>query len=180
MDSPRKILVVRLGAMGDVIHALPAVARLKVSFPNAHITWAVESHWVPLLDENPYVDEVVPVALTAWRKDPATLSSWQSFQSFRRRLRRAKFDLAIDFQGLLKSAIVTYFSRADRVFGFEKEMARERLAASFYSDRVASHSAHVVERNLELAATVGAGSGPVVFPYRREHRARCCPSRILS
>ena len=165
--TPRKILVVRLGAMGDVIHALPAVARLKCSFPNAHVTWAVESHWASLLKANPYVDEVVPVPLAQWRKNPASLSTWTSFRDFRRRLRRSKFDLAIDFQGLLKSAVVTYFSRADRVFGFEKEMVRERLAASFYSDRVASHSEHVVERNLDLATAVGAAKGPLIFPVPR-------------
>ncbi len=164
MGTPRKILVVRLGAMGDVIHALPAVARLKCSFPNSHIVWAVESRWVPLLDKNPCVDEVVPVALAAWRKDPMARLTWRSFQSFRRRLRQAKFDLAVDFQGLLKSAAVTYFSRADRVFGFEKEMLRERIAASFYSDRTASDCEHVVDQNLDLATAVGAVNGPVIFP----------------
>ncbi len=164
MGTLRKILVVRLGAMGDVIHALPAVARLKSSFPDAHVAWAVESHWAPLLDENPFVDEVVPVALAAWRKDPMARLTWKSFQGFRRRLRQAKFDLAIDFQGLLKSAVVTHFSRADRVFGFEKEMARERIAASFYSDRTASNAKHVVDRNLDLATAVGALNGPVTFP----------------
>ena len=164
MGTPRKILVVRLGAMGDVIHALPAVARLKFSFPDAHIAWAVESHWTPLLDENPYVDEVVPFALAAWRKDPMTRLTWKSLRSFRRRLRQAKFDLAIDFQGLLKSAVVTHFSRADRVFGFEKEMVRERIAASFYSDSTASNAEHVVDKNLDLATAAGAVNGPVTFP----------------
>ena len=173
--TPLKILVVRLGAMGDVIHALPAVARLKCSFPKVRVTWVVESHWAPLLDENPYVDEVVQVPLAQWRKNPASLSTWRSFRDLRRRLRQSRFDLAIDFQGLLKSAVVTYFSRADRVFGFEKEMVRERLAASFYSDRVASHSEHVVEKNLDLATAVGAGKGPLIFPLPRGKRGWALP-----
>ena len=164
IESPRKILVVRLGAMGDVIHALPAVARVKCSFPGARVSWALESRWTPLLDQNPYVDEVVPVALGGWRKHPAAVSTWKSFRDFRRRLRQSKFDLAIDFQGLLKSAAVTFFSRADRVVGFEKEMLRERVAASFYSNRVASHSEHVVDKNLDLATAVGAANGPLIFP----------------
>ena len=63
IEPPRRILVVRLGAMGDVIHALPAVARLKCSFPRARLTWAVESQWSPLLDGNPYVDEVLPLPI---------------------------------------------------------------------------------------------------------------------
>ena len=164
MASAPKILVVRLGAMGDVIHALPAAARLKCGIANAHLSWVVESRWAPLLQRNPYLDEVLSVPLERWRKRPGSLSTWKSFHGFRRRLRQRRFDLAIDFQGLLKSAAVTYFSRADRVFGFPKEMTRERLAASFYSDRVASHARHVVDQNLDLAAAVGADSGPLIFP----------------
>ena len=62
----RKILVVRLGAMGDIVHTLPAVAQLKSKFPNAHVTWVIESKWKPLLDDNPDVVEVVTISLTQW------------------------------------------------------------------------------------------------------------------
>ncbi len=160
----RRILVVRLGAMGDIIHALPAVARLKCSFPRARITWAVESRWASLLDENPYVDSVLPLVISKWRRAPWSIATWVKFRDSRRQLRAGRFDLAIDFQGLFKSAMVTYLSRADRVFGFERDMVRERIAASFYSNRVASHSAHVVQQNIDLATAVGGTNGPVVFP----------------
>ena len=160
----RRILVVRLGAMGDIIHALPAVTRLKCSFPRARITWAIESRWAPLLDDNPYVDSVLPLVISKWRRAPWNLATWVKFRDSRRQLRAGRFDLAVDFQGLFKSAMVTYLSRADRVYGFERDMVRERIAASFYSNRVASHSAHVVQQNLDLATAVGGTTGPIVFP----------------
>ena len=160
----RRILVVRLGAMGDIVHALPAVARLKCSFPRARITWAVESRWAPLLEGNPYVDSVLPLVISKWRRAPWSIATWVQFRDSRRQLRAGGFDLAIDFQGLFKSAMVTYLSRADRVFGFERDMVRERIAASFYSNRVASHSRHVVQQNIDLATAVGGTNGPIVFP----------------
>lgn len=150
--------------MGDVIHALPAVARIKCSFPRAEITWVIETRWRPLLEGNPYIDQVLSIPLARWRRSRLSLETWRDFRRFRRNLRASHFDLAIDFQGLLKSAMVTFFSRVERVFGFERDMVRERLAASFYSDRVDSHSRHVVDQNLDLATAVGATTGPLIFP----------------
>ncbi len=163
INPPRRILVVRLGAMGDVIHALPAVARLKCSFPQARITWAVESQWSVLLDGNPYIDEVLPLPISVWRRRFGVVT-WREFQAVRTSLRASRFDLAVDFQGLLKSALVTFFSRADRVVGFERDQLREPIAASFYSDRVPSEARHVVQKNLDLAGAVGGKDGPIAFP----------------
>ncbi len=163
IEPPRRILAVRLGAMGDVIHALPAVARLKCSFPQARLTWAVESQWSPLLDGNPYIDEVLPLPIADWRRRFGIVT-WREFQAVRTSLRAIRFDLAVDFQGLLKSALVTFFSRADRVVGFERDQLREPIAASFYSDRVPSEARHVVRKNLDLASAVGGKNGPITFP----------------
>jgi heptosyltransferase-1 len=144
----RRILVVRLGAMGDIIHTLPAVAFLKQSHPDAHLTWLVEPRWAPLLEDNPYVDRVV-------------LLRRQSFAGLvetRRELRAAHYDFAVDFQGLLKSAMAASAAHPDRLFGFHQSQVRERLAAMFYSHKTLCRSVHVVDRNLELAAACG-GSG---------------------
>src|SRR5664280_2382471 len=153
----RRILVVRLGAMGDIIHTLPAVAWLKQCHPGSHLTWLVEPRWAPPLEENPYVDRVVPLR----RESIAGL-----FET-RRELRAAYFDLAVDFQGLLKSALSARAARPDRLYGFHQSQVRERLAALFYSHQTLSRAAHVVDRNLELAtACGGSGIGPAqrVFP----------------
>ncbi len=162
--EPSRVLVVRLGALGDVVHALPAVTRLKRCFPRAEITWAIEPRWAPLLEGNPFVDRVCLMPLGEWRKHPLRAATRRAFRQARRDLRAARYDLAIDFQGLLKSAMVTFLSRAQRVLGLERPLLREPLAAAFYSHRIHSRSAHVVDRYLDLAAAAGAASGSVTFP----------------
>jgi heptosyltransferase-1 len=152
-SSPR-ILVVRLGAMGDVIHALPAVASLKHSFPGSHLTWLIEAQWAPLIEQNPYVDRISVLE----RRDPgAWMRNW-------RKLRAERFDFAVDFQGLVKSAVAASMARPDRIFGFHQSQVRERPAALFYSNRTTPRSAHVVDRNLELAADAGAANILRTFP----------------
>ncbi|PWU03416.1 MAG: hypothetical protein C5B51_19090 [Terriglobia bacterium] len=149
-----RILVVRLGALGDIIHALPAVASLKHSFAEAHLTWAVEWKWAPLLEQNPFVDTVLPI-------DRGSLAglheSW-------RRLRSARYDFAIDFQGLLKSALVASCARPNRIFGFHHTQVRERAAALFYSNKTLSSAVHVVDKNLDLSAAAGAAGVLRKFP----------------
>ena len=144
--SPR-ILVVRLGAMGDIVHALPAVSTLKADCPAAHITWAVEPQWTYLLEGNPSVDRVLQLR----RRSPAGLSASLGD------LRSAAYDIAVDFQGLLKSALVTLASKAESVYGFDPAQIRERPAAVFYTKKVPSDSVHIVDRNLDLAAAVAHG-----------------------
>ena len=151
MDGPR-ILVVRLGAMGDIIHTLPAVASLKHSTPFSRITWVVDSKWTPLLDGNPYVDRVISFDR---RSSQGLRSAW-------RELRAHPFDFAVDFQGLTKSALVAALARPDRVYGFRDP--REFPASWFYSTKVAQASAHVVDRNFDLAAAAGASSLVTSFP----------------
>jgi heptosyltransferase-1 len=140
--------------MGDVIHALPAVASLKHSFPGSHVTWLIETQWAPLLEHNPYVDEIAIFE----RGNP------RAWLRNRRKLRDGRFDFAVDFQGLLKSALAASMAWPDRIFGFHQAHLRERAAGLFYSDRVVIQSAHIVEQNLELAAAAGAANVLRTFP----------------
>jgi heptosyltransferase-1 len=148
-----RILVVRLSSMGDVIHTLPAVASLKHSFPHSHVTWLVRPRWMPLLEGNPYVDEIVPV-------ERSVRASWAVAQ----RLRARRFDLAVDFQGLIQSALLAAAVRPNKLAGFDRKQVRERLAALFYSSEVEARAEHIVERNLELAAGAGASNLLRTFP----------------
>lgn len=148
-----RILVLRLSSMGDVIHTLPAVASLKHSFPHSHLTWLVRPRWRPLLEENPYVDEVIALE----RSVGASLAE-------ARRLRARHFDLAVDFQGLIQTALLAAAVRPNKLVGFERGQVRESLAALFYSSQVAVRSAHIVERNLDLAAGAGASNVLRSFP----------------
>ncbi len=143
---PSRILVVRLGAMGDVIHALPAVTTLRRNFPSARITWVIDPKWLPLLEGNPDIDESVPF----------DRRSWTSLRSLWTHLRRSRFDLAIDFQGLIKSALIVAASRAKRRVGFSREQLREPASSLFYTQTARPTSTHVVDRNLELAQACGA------------------------
>lgn len=144
-EPMRQILVVRLGAMGDVIHCLPAVATLKRSFPQARIHWVIKPRWAVLLESNPNVDEVIPFD-----------RGLGSANALRKQLRQIPFDLALDLQGLLQSALIARASRAGTIVGLDKTQAREPLSARFYTKTVITGSPHRVERYRELAIAAGA------------------------
>jgi heptosyltransferase I len=148
-----RILIVRLGAMGDIIHTLPAAASLRASLPHARITWAVEPRWAPLLEGNSSIDRVIE-----FRRDATGIL--QSLQQ----LRAERYDLAIDFQGLIKSAVVGRLARPARLLGFRRGVARESAAALFYSDTIDTRSTHAVEMRLDLARAAGAERSVRVFP----------------
>src|SRR5947209_6333418 len=113
------ILIVRLGAMGDIVHTLPAVATLRQAFPSAHISWVVDQKWRGLLDGSPCVDRVI--RLGAWSE-----------------LRSESYDLVVDFQGLTKSAIVARMARCDRLAGFANP--RETPAGWFYTEKAMTNA----------------------------------------
>jgi len=137
--------------MGDVIHTLPAVAALKEGHPQSRLTWVVEPQWAPLLDGNRFVDRVI-----AFRRE-------RFFESLRE-LRSEAYDLAVDFQGLVKSAVVARLAGPRRIFGFAAGIARERVASMFYSNPVHTSAIHMVDMRLDLAAAAGARKSTTVFP----------------
>jgi heptosyltransferase-1 len=135
-----------MGAMGDIIHTLPAVASLKHSMPGSRLAWVVEPRWLPLLEGNAFVDRIVLLR----RGGPGDI-----LRSCRE-LRAERYDFAVDFQGLMKSAVLSSVARPDRIFGFHRSQVREKPAALFYSHQVHTDSAHKVEQNLDLACAAGA------------------------
>jgi len=152
-----RLLVVRLGSMGDVIHALPAVNLLRQAFPAAELHWAIEERWSELLRGNdslgrPPVDVLHYVNTRAWRKAPLSDETWREILVRFQGMRAAHFDAAVDFQGLLKSAIVTAASGAHVRYGFDDP--RERVAAMFYTRRIVRTAKHIVEQNLQLASAL--------------------------
>lgn len=148
-----RILVIRLGSLGDVVHALPAVASLKHSFPRSHLSWIIKPQWAPLLEDNPYVDEVIPFQRTM----PGIAAAWS-------RLRRERFNLAVDLQGLIQSSLIAAAARAEKIVGLDRSQAREPLAAMVYSTAVKTTSAHRVDQYLEIAAAAGATNLVPTFP----------------
>jgi len=170
-----KLLILRLGSMGDIVHALPGAAALRRCFPSAIIGWAVEQRWSELLcaagaenavsgsPEKPLVDRLHFINTVAWRKAPFSDATRQDAWNAMSALRAARYELAVDFQGAWKSAGLALWSAATERIGFESP--RERPAAIFYTRGVVTTSPHVVDQNLELAAAVtGQDPGPAYFP----------------
>ncbi|MBO0722535.1 MAG: glycosyltransferase family 9 protein [Blastocatellia bacterium] len=148
-------MIVRLGAIGDVVHALPALAALRRAMPDAHLAWVVERGGAAqLLQDNPCLDELIELDLRGWRK--ATSASMAAIREAITRLRRPGFDVALDFQGLLKSAAIPWLARIPRRIGFERESLREPLSALMLTEQVeADDDDHVIRKNLRLAAHIG-------------------------
>ena len=148
------ILLVRLGAFGDVLHALPAAASLRRSIPGARLTWAIDPKWQGLLEGNPDVD----CALAVNRGSSESLrAAWRFF-------RERPVDIAVDVQGLIKSGLLVRASQAPRRIGFAAPFLRERAAGLFYTEQIAPAGQHVVDWNLDLAAAAGATARIVDAP----------------
>lgn len=147
-----KILVVKLSSLGDILHLFPAVSDLRGIFPDAEIHWLVEPAFAEVAGWHSAVNKVITVPLRAHKKDwwklPALLSK------LRRQLRSENYDIVLDAQGLLKSALLARLA-GNVVFGFAAGSAREPLAARLYkkSARVAD-GLHVIEKNRQLVATI--------------------------
>lgn len=147
-----RVLLIKTSSMGDVLHTLPALTDAQRAVPGIVFDWVVEEAFVEIGHWHPAVDQVLPVALRRWRKQP--LKTWRSGEwgAFKRSLRSRQYDLVIDAQGLLKSAWLTRYVAAP-VAGLDKRSAREPLAARWYDRPLAvPRGQHAVERARQLLA----------------------------
>jgi lipopolysaccharide heptosyltransferase I len=149
-----RILIVRLGSLGDIIHAIPAVAAIRRAFPAAIIDWLADARYRELLDLIPSIDGRLTISTTAMTSILSTVSG----------LRRADYDVALDFQGLLKSAVIARLSAASRVIGFPSPLLRERSARVFYTETAGEARPHVIDKNLSLLQAVGIRVPDIEFP----------------
>lgn len=160
-----RLLVVRLGSLGDIVHALPAVATLRAAFPQARLDWLVESRWQELIELNPDITNVIPVDTRGWRRLWYRADTWYALAGLVQTLRRARYDTAVDLQALTKSALLARLSGAPRRLGFEYGVAKEGGATLFYTETARPpERTHVVEMNLALANAAGARQLQVRFP----------------
>ena len=159
-----RLLIVRLSAMGDVIHALPAVAALRGAFPDAHIGWLIEERWSELLcapgagrrgrrsKARPLVDEVHSVSLKAWGKSLFSVSTAQRIATVWNDVRGARYDAAVDLQGAIRSALLARWSGARVVYGAAEP--RESPASLWYARKAFARGQHVIEQNLSVVEAV--------------------------
>jgi heptosyltransferase-1 len=165
------ILVVRLGALGDVVHAIPVAAALRRAFPAARIDWLVSARHRKILDLVPVIDRRLVLNGAADAEGVG-----RTLRGAIAELRRARYDVAIDLQGLVKSAALARLSGAGRVVGFATSYLRERLARPFYTDVYdpgcggiydPRETRHVVQINLGLLQLLDLATGAPEFPIER-------------
>jgi heptosyltransferase I len=160
-----RILIVKLGSIGDIVHTLPALAALRSAMPLAEISWVVERQSSEILKDNPLLDRLIEVDTKALRRGLMSGETLRAPRQQLRRLRASAFDVALDFQGLLKSASIARLSGARRVFGYSREGLREPASAIFLSKRIAvPRQTHVIHKSLTLLK----GALGVPIPERPE------------
>jgi len=183
-----RILMIRLSAVGDVVRTLPSVAVLRKNFPSARITWMVEEKSSDILSGQPELDEVMIFPRAAWTRSLARGRWWslgRDVIGFVRGLRRERFDLVVDFHGILKSGFLSLLSGADVRVGFERGFCREGNYL-FNNRRVALLNARVsrFERNRKLLEGVGLETRgchlrPYVAPEDRRYASNFLKSKGL-
>jgi lipopolysaccharide heptosyltransferase I len=144
--SEQRFLVVRLSSLGDIVHTFPAVAGLRESLPNAEIVWLTHPRWKPLVESS-------SLATAIWA---AETRSFASLREILGKIRGGAFDAAIDYQGLWKSAALSFFGRVPRRIGFSSETVREYGVPILYTDRVRCTQTHIADQNGELSQRAGA------------------------
>jgi heptosyltransferase I len=164
-----KAAIVKLSSLGDVIHALPVARALRRARPSLHLTWIVEAREYALLKDHPDLDTVVPVDTRRWRRlirRPAGAREvLGKVRRLRGRIRRARFDVALDLQGNIKSGLLTAYTGAGLRIGFSASHCREGLNCLFTNRRVRppASAVHVVDQCLALLEPLGVPPGPVEF-----------------
>lgn len=149
----QRFLVVRLSSLGDIVHTFPAVAALREAFPTAEIIWLTHPRWKLLVESSGVASEV-------WAADTRSLSS---LRAILRRIHEKKFSVAIDYQGLWKSAALPRFGGIPRRIGFSSETVREYGVPILYTDRVRCTQNHIADQNGELSLRAGSQRGSAGF-----------------
>jgi heptosyltransferase I len=165
------VLVVRLGAMGDVLHAMPAVAALRAQLPECHVGWVIEPRWAPLLmtgggaprtQAMPLVDVVHTANARGWARQPLAPATWQAMRGLRSELHAQRYNLTIDLQGAVRSALIGRASAGELVGEADP---REGPARWFFQRKVATRSVHVIEQAAEVVTgATGMALTPMLPP----------------
>ncbi len=161
------ILFVKLGAIGDIVHTLPALSAVRNAIPDAHISWAAERRSAEILRGNPLIDELIEIDTKSIRSRQNPDGVLNDIRTQAKGLRRNKYEVAIDFQGLLKSAAIAKISGAPRRFGFDKRSLREPASRFLLTDTVeVRREIHVIRKNLALvAASLGIAAPDNSFEF---------------
>jgi lipopolysaccharide heptosyltransferase I len=181
--KPVNVAIVKLSSLGDVVHALPVAATLRARLPGARLTWIVERREAAILAGHPALDEVLTVDTRAWRRarSPAgVVAAARGLTALRARLAAGRFDVAIDLQGLLKSAVLAALTRAPLRIGFDARHSRE-MSAVFTNRHVAppATARHVVDQYLALLGPLALGAPVVEFRLPSDPAAEAAMDEVF-
>lgn len=172
--------------MGDIVHALPAATALRHAFPEAILGWIVEERWAELLctlreprsgprsPRRPLVDRVHTVNTRIWRSSPLSVQTWEQIAAGLSEVRAQRYQVAVDFQGAVRSALLARWSGATMVYGVMQP--RENVASMFYTRQAMARGAHVVEQNVSLAEALARHSletPKITFPHDEAAEKQC-------
>jgi heptosyltransferase-1 len=159
---PKKILIVKPSSLGDVVHSLPFLNALKERFPKAEIHWVIAKGFEDLLTGHPMVKKIWVINKDMWKKLSQIPSSFNEIRTLLRDLRKERYDIVIDLQGLLRSGVITGATGSPVRIGFEEAREGSRL---FYTYRIeGGKDIHAVDRYLKIAAFLGCNITEVCFP----------------
>lgn len=167
-----RVLIVKASALGDIIHALPALDYLHQVSPGIEIDWVVEEPFREVLEGNPQLSEVHLVRTKAWRKRPFAADTWREVRALRETLRSRNYDLVFDIQGNLKSGLICWQTGADQRIGFTRDAVREKLNLLFTTRQVPMRKLdfHVTEKYLRI----------ISVPFGRDFRSMQLNSVIVT
>jgi heptosyltransferase-1 len=154
LGSPRRILVIKFGSLGDIVHCLPSVRQLLDHFPDAEIDWLIERKNKTVVEMSGLGVRIVPIDTYQWRYSPG-IGSAKEILEFIWALRTDGYDCTIDFQGLLKSAFVGYLSAAPVRIGWERDFLKESTSRFFYTEVVKPRRVHIIDQQMELLKPLG-------------------------
>lgn len=179
-----KILIVKLSSIGDVIHALPALAAIRANLPEAEISWVVESRSAGILRGNQLIDNLIEVDTRSLRGGKRIEEILPEIRRQMKSLRKFSFDIALDFQGLLKSALIAKLSKARVRFGFSKDDLREPASRFLYTGTVGIEpETHVIRQNLALvrgALKIPVPAADFEFPIFTSDQDKAEGERIIA
>ena len=145
-----KIAIVKLSALGDIVHGMIVLQFIKKNYPESEIDWFVEKRFLGVLENNPHINQIHQVNFKSVNKSKSFFLIWKELRKIRR---ISKYDLVIDMQGLLKSALIAQKIPSEITLGFDKESLRESLASIFYNRTYKiDYAENVIERNLNLVS----------------------------
>ena len=145
-----KIAIIKLSALGDIVHAMIVLQFIKKQYPQSEVDWFVEKRFKGVLENNSHINQIQQINLKSAKESKSFFLFWQELRKIRK---FSKYDLVIDMQGLIKSALVARMIPSEKTVGFDKDSLRESLAAIFYDQKYKiDYAKNVIERNLNLVS----------------------------